>query len=101
MAQTIALGGMSARRRGGQVARFRQGVGVWMFLLPAVVFFVGYQVWPIVRVLWMSFTDYEFLTNQPGNWVWFDNYVQALPGGAADPGRDSQHPHLRAVEVDV
>src|SRR5262245_43718160 len=78
MAQTIALGGMSARRRGGQVARFRQGVGVWLFLLPAVVFFVGYQVWPIIRVLWMSFTDYQFLTNTPANWVWFDNYIQAL-----------------------
>src|SRR5215475_10455853 len=78
MAQTIALGGMSARRRGGQQVNMREDPGVWLFLLPAVVFFVGYQVWPIIRVLWMSFTNYQFLTNEPADWVWFDNYIMAL-----------------------
>ena len=65
----------------------RQDIGVWLFLLPAVAFFVGYQVWPIIRVLWMSFTDYQFLTNEPANWVWFDNYIQALerPADVGEP----------------
>ena len=36
------------------------------------------QVWPIFRVLWISFTDSQFLTDKPPNWVWFDNYAQAL-----------------------
>ena len=79
MAQTIASGPMSLpRRHGGQITRLREGAGMWLFLLPAVAFFVGYQVWPIIRVLWMSFTDYQFLTNEPAKWVWFDNYIQAL-----------------------
>jgi multiple sugar transport system permease protein len=80
MAQTIASGRVSlhARRRGGQLSRLREDAGVWLFLLPAVVFFVGYQVWPIIRVLWMSFTNYQFLTNEPADWVWFDNYIMAL-----------------------
>src|SRR5215470_8585825 len=80
MAQTIASGRarVSPRRPGSQMTLLRQDIGVWVFLLPAVVFFVGYQVWPIIRVLWMSFTDYQFLTNAPANWVWFDNYIQAL-----------------------
>jgi len=80
MAQAIASGQMSLRprRSGSSMMLLRQDVGVWLFLLPAVVFFVGYQVWPIIRVLWMSFTDYQFLTNEPANWVWFDNYIQAL-----------------------
>lgn len=51
---------------------------VWVFLLPALVFFVGYQVWPIIRVVWISFTDYQFLTNAPANWVGFANYAEAL-----------------------
>ena len=51
---------------------------VWLFLLPALVFFVGYQVWPIVRVVWISFTDYQFLTNEPTNLVGFANYADAL-----------------------
>ncbi len=56
----------------------RQGVNTWLFLLPALVFFVGYQVYPIIRVVWISFTDFEFLTNEPANWVGFGNYIEAL-----------------------
>src|SRR5215470_18095232 len=80
MTQTIASGRLSPyrARRGGQLTLLRQGIGVWLFLLPAVVFFAIYQVWPIIRVLWISFTDYQFLTNKPANWVWFDNYIEAL-----------------------
>jgi multiple sugar transport system permease protein len=58
--------------------RARDGVGPWLFLVPAVAFFVGYQVYPIARVVWISFTDYEFLTNEPGRWIGLDNYVIAL-----------------------
>ena len=59
-------------------AQFRQGAGGWLFLAPALAFFIGYQLWPIVRVLWLSFTDFQFLANKPARWVWFVNYVQAL-----------------------
>jgi hypothetical protein len=41
----------------------------WTFLLPALLFFVGYQVFPIIRVVWLSFTDFKYLTNDPANWV--------------------------------
>ena len=58
--------------------RVRHGVGMWLFLLPTLVFFAGYQIWPIFRVLWLSFTDYQFLTDQPAHWIWFNNYVQAF-----------------------
>src|SRR6476620_3125961 len=80
MEQTIASGGagLYQRRPGSQVTLLRQGIGTWLFLFPAVAFFVGYQVWPIFRVLWLSFTDYKFLTNEPANWVWFGNYIDAL-----------------------
>jgi multiple sugar transport system permease protein len=62
-------------RRAG---RFRKNLGAWLFLLPALGFFIGYQVYPIIRVVWMSFTDYQFLTNEPTNWVGIDNYKAAL-----------------------
>ena len=80
MAQAIASAqaGPYARRPGVRIALFRQDLGMWPFLLPALVFFAGYQVWPILRVLWISFTDYQFLTNDPAQWIWFHNYVQAL-----------------------
>jgi multiple sugar transport system permease protein len=59
----------------------RQRFGEWLFLVPALAFFIGYQVWPILRVLWLSFTDYQFLSDKPAHWVWFDNYINA----ARDP----------------
>src|SRR5437667_5748838 len=80
MARTVASGEMSLYRRrpGSTMLLLRHGAGKWLFLVPAVIFFVGYQVWPIIRVLWISFTDSQFLTDKPPKWVWFDNYVAAL-----------------------
>src|SRR4051794_21610386 len=80
MAQTIASNPVSltSRRLDGQMALLRENVGGWLFLVPALAFFAGYQVWPIVRVLWLSFTNYQFLTNNPADWVGFANYIEAL-----------------------
>lgn len=61
-----------------RVVQLRRAAGAWLFLLPALAFFVLYQVYPILRVLWISFTDYQFLSNQPANWVWLGNYADAL-----------------------
>jgi hypothetical protein len=49
-----------------------------MFLLPTLIFFVGYQVYPIIRVIWISFTNYEFLSNEPAQYVGFANYIEAI-----------------------
>ncbi|MCP4383067.1 MAG: sugar ABC transporter permease [Hyphomicrobiales bacterium] len=57
---------------------FRDGLNTWAFLLPAMLFFVGYQVYPIFRVVWISFTNYEFLSGDPGTWVGLGNYAEAL-----------------------
>jgi multiple sugar transport system permease protein len=79
MAQAIASSEAGFQPRAGSLMpRLRHGVGAWLFLLPAMLFFIGYQVWPIIRVLWLSFTNYQFLTDKPPQWVWFDNYAQAL-----------------------
>ncbi|NJM29873.1 MAG: sugar ABC transporter permease [Rhizobiales bacterium] len=50
----------------------------WLFLVPALLFFIGYQAYPIIRVIWISFTDYQYLTNEPANWVGLANYAAAL-----------------------
>ena len=57
---------------------FRERASPWLFLFPAIAFFVGYQVYPIFRVLWISFTDFQYLSDEPANWVWFDNYINAV-----------------------
>ena len=58
------------------------GWSSWLFLLPTLVFFLGWQLYPIVRVAWLSLTDYQFLrTDQAVQWVGFQNYRDAF----ADP----------------
>src|SRR3954454_24432956 len=80
MAQTIARNDvdLGARRIANPLRLLRRDVGGWLFLLPGLLFFIGYQIWPIVRVVWLSFTDFQFLSDQPEHWVGFDNYVTAL-----------------------
>ena len=62
----------------GWLGMLRKDLRTWVFLVPAIAFFIGYQAYPIVRVLWISFTDYQYLDNQPANWVGLDNYISAL-----------------------
>ncbi len=53
--------------------------GNWIYLVPALIFFFGYQVYPIIRVFIISFTDYHFLrTGDPINFVGFENYATAV-----------------------
>jgi len=80
MTEAIAPGeiDLGASAAGDQIGLVRKGVGEWLFLAPALVFFIGYQVWPIFRVLWLSFTDFQFLSSKPAHWVWLDNYAHAL-----------------------
>ena len=69
---------MAQATASSRVIQLRQGFSAWWFLVPALAFFVGYQVYPIFRVLWISFTDYEFLSNEPANWVGIQNYIEAI-----------------------
>ncbi len=63
----------------GGVVLAKRFVESWVFLLPALVLFLGWQLYPIVRVAWLSFTDYRFLrVDDAANWVWFDNYARAF-----------------------
>lgn len=58
----------------------------WLFLLPAVAFFMLWQIWPIIQVAWYSFTEFRFLDPDatttvlglPSEFVGFDNFRDAL-----------------------
>src|SRR3984885_13030254 len=84
MTQTVASGQTSFdsaqhdKRLGREASPLRRGIGAWLFLAPAVIFFIGYQVYPIFRVVWISFTDFKFLSSEPTHWIGFDNYIDAL-----------------------
>lgn len=69
-----------AGARSSRFAWLRHGSN-WLYLIPALFFFVGYLLYPIVQVLWISFTDYRYLVNEPANFTGLKNYADAL----ADP----------------
>ncbi|CAN5653183.1 sugar ABC transporter permease [soil metagenome] len=49
-------------------------VKTYPYLLPAIFFFVGWQILPIYQALHISFTDDKFLDNQAPNWIGLQNY---------------------------
>lgn len=53
----------------------------WLYLIPALLFFLGYQLYPILNVLYISFTDYRYLSPDPANFVGLKNFADAI----ADP----------------
>src|SRR5688572_20886969 len=51
----------------------------WVYLLPALVFFLGWQLYPIARVAWLSFTDYYLLSDSNNDsWVGLKNSREAF-----------------------
>ncbi len=50
----------------------------WLFLVPATFFFVGWQIYPILRVFFLSFTDFKYLETTPPNFVGLENYANAI-----------------------
>ena len=55
-----------------------RGGSNWVYLIPALIFFVGYQVYPLLQVAYISFTDYHFLRHDPVQFTGFLNYANAF-----------------------
>lgn len=54
------------------------GIG-WLFLIPTLIFFIGWQILPIVRVAWFSLLDYRPIqASRPVTFVGLDNYAKAI-----------------------
>ncbi|MDP9367811.1 MAG: sugar ABC transporter permease, partial [Chloroflexota bacterium] len=76
MARAVARGQATTGQRRTVLAGMPAS---WLFLLPTIVFFLGWQIYPIVRVAWLSFTDYHFLrTGEAVHWIGLQNYRDAL-----------------------
>ncbi|PKO21892.1 MAG: sugar ABC transporter permease [Chloroflexi bacterium HGW-Chloroflexi-1] len=74
---SITLPRRGARRRRSLMARTR-GWGNWIYLLPAALFFFMYMAYPILRSMWMSFTNYQYLSTEPAQFVGLQNFANAL-----------------------
>lgn len=50
----------------------------YLFVLPFVVVFLIFSVYPVVRTLYFSFTDVKIAGAKTPNWVWFAQYKRVL-----------------------
>jgi ABC-type sugar transport system permease subunit len=66
----------ATRRFGHSVS----GIAIpWLFLLPTIIFFLGWAVFPIVRVAWFSLLDYRPIqASRPVTFIGLQNYVEAI-----------------------
>ena len=56
--------------------RRRETVAGYLFLLPSLIFFVGFVVIPMVMCVVTSFFDATMDLNTPDKFIWFDNYIE-------------------------
>jgi multiple sugar transport system permease protein len=49
-------------------------IRTYPYLLPAIIFFIGWQILPIYSALRLSFTDDRFLDQVSANWIGLQNY---------------------------
>lgn len=50
----------------------------YLFVIPFVVVFLIFSVYPVVRTLYFSFTDAKIAGVGETHWVWFENYVRVF-----------------------
>lgn len=53
--------------------RWKKVFGVWMFVLPALIPLTVFWIYPIVKSLFISFTDWDYMTPEY-NFVFLDNF---------------------------
>jgi len=64
-----------------QPARRRRAWGLdnpYVFLLPALLIFGTFAIYPILRSLYLSFLDYEFLRPEQIRWIGLGNYAEII-----------------------
>lgn len=48
----------------------------YAFVAPFVIVFLIFHIYPVIRTLYLSFTDLKVVGT--GNWIWFDNYIRVF-----------------------
>ena len=87
MAQAVASGDAvqgAVPARTARTGRWNAAVDLlrsYPYLLPAIIFFLGWQLLPIYDALRISFTDDKFLDQAAPNWIGLQNYRDVLNDG--------------------
>jgi multiple sugar transport system permease protein len=50
----------------------------WLFISPALALLIFLSIWPLVRLIWLSFTDYSVTRDVPATFLGLDNYIDVI-----------------------
>ena len=76
---TFDSNGSAVRAPRGEASRsVLRVLRTWPYLLPVIIFFVGWQIFPIFLAAKVSFTNEKFLTQDPTKWIGLQNYRDVI-----------------------
>jgi len=67
----------TARTAPRRFRNLKHGVN-WLYVVPALLFFGTYMLYPLLHVIYISFTDYKYLSLEPASLIGLRNYAEAL-----------------------
>ena len=47
----------------------------WLFLAPMLIILALVAAWPLIRTIWLGFTDANLLKMEEAKWIGLDNYT--------------------------
>ena len=50
----------------------------FLFISPALALLIFLSIWPLIRLIWLSFTDYSVTRDVPASFLGLDNYVDVI-----------------------
>ncbi len=56
----------------------------WVFLTPMILVLLAVAAWPLLRTIWLGFTDARLSVPGSGQWIGFENYLYYLDYGEGD-----------------
>lgn len=56
----------------------------WVFLTPMIIVLLAVAAWPLIRTIWLGFTDARLSVPGSGQWIGFENYLYYLDYGDGD-----------------
>jgi len=77
MASTSSTVTGASARRWRPLRVLNLGVN-WVYLVPALFFFLAYMLYPLLRVVYISFTDFRYLSREPAAFIGLKNFADAL-----------------------
>jgi trehalose/maltose transport system permease protein len=56
----------------------------WIFLTPMILVLLAVAAWPLIRTIWIGFTDARLSVPGSGQWIGFENYLYWLDYGGGE-----------------